>query len=87
MKCRSRFIQRCIVLNDHLSAKRQRARASRGPFARLAHAYTTHQAAFENAFPKAICPPTPGVLKSLDHAGLPQSKQNISQFEPAEAVF
>jgi len=38
-------------------------------------------------FRKAIWLPTPGVLKSLDHAGLPQSKQNISQFEPAEAVF
>jgi hypothetical protein len=87
MECRSRFIQRCIVLNDHLSAKRQRARASRGPFARLAHACTTHQAAFENAFSLGYLPADTRRSQISGSRRLPQSKQNISQFEPAEAVF
>jgi hypothetical protein len=79
-------MQRCIVLNDHLSANRQRARASRGSFGFRMHAQRIWRR-LKTRFPKAICLPTPGVLKSLDHARLPQSKQNISQFEPAEAVF
>jgi hypothetical protein len=73
-------------LNDHLSAKGQRGRASRGPSARIAHVSTTRQATLEALSP-ANWPLTPGVFKSLDYADMPQSKQNISQFEPVEVVF
>jgi len=50
----SRFIQRCIVLNDHRIEENPTGRARRGPFVRLARLCVARRAMLKTPSSKAI---------------------------------
>jgi hypothetical protein len=79
-----------FVLNDHQREEIKRV-ALRGPFVRLA---CLAPCALDDAKNTSIRGNiegnralTIGVFKSLDYVNSPQSKQNVSQFEPVGVVF